>query len=408
MSLTTQAVPQTQSTGASLRTLKLIRVAILCDLIEEKWHSMDLVAEMLLQNHAEQPDSVQAVRVCPAFISRFQRVPAPKAKRFSFKADRLLNRFWDYPRSLRRMSGEFDLFHIIDHSYSNLIHQLPAGRTIITCHDLDAFRCILEPERDPRSGIFRLMAGHLLSGLRKAAVVACDSQATRSELLAHRVLPPDRLVVVPLGARPRCSPSEEAAADREATRLLGSPEEHGIEILHVGSTIPRKRIDLLLRIFAEVRTQLPRVRLIRAGGPFTASQALLFRELNLTQSIVQMDFVSPAILKALYRRAALVLQPSEAEGFGLPVIESMGCGTPVIATDIPALREVGGEAARYCSLGDVSAWSNSVIHLLWERAEHPELWQRRRSACKDQAANFTWPAYSSRMAEIYREVLQKL
>ena len=87
-----------------------------------------------------------------------------------------------------------------------------------------------------------------------------------------------------------------------------------------------------------------------------------------------------ATLAAVYRRAALALQPSEAEGFGLPVAEAMACGTPVLASDLPVLREVGGEAAVYRPVADVPAWSEAALNLLAER----------------QAQHATWHAPSSR------------
>src|SRR5262249_58441189 len=96
-------------------------------------------------------------------------------------ADRLLNRFWDYPRLLGRLArrGGFDLFHLVDHSYAQLVLALPPGRVVVTCHDLDAFRCLLEPGREPRPAWFRAMARRTLGGLRRAAFIACDSEATR-------------------------------------------------------------------------------------------------------------------------------------------------------------------------------------------------------------------------------------
>src|SRR5207302_4714477 len=109
------------------------------------------------------------VRLCPPMIRHFSGFPFSRRNRIAYNADRLVNRFWNYPRWLRGRGRELDLFHVIDHSYSQLLHELPAERTLVTCHDLETFRCILEPETCVRSPMHRMMARRTLSGFQKAA-----------------------------------------------------------------------------------------------------------------------------------------------------------------------------------------------------------------------------------------------
>jgi glycosyltransferase involved in cell wall biosynthesis len=289
-----------------------IRVAVICDFPEENWPSMDMVAAMLLDNlRSDHASAISATRICPKFARWLGRLPVPGLQAAAFKHDRALNRFWTYPRLLRRKWRDFDLFHVVDHSYSHLVHHLPAGRTIVTCHDLDTFRCILEPDREPRSLPLRAMAGRILQGLRRAAVVTCDSYATRDEIAARGLLPVESLVVVPNGVHPDCRAEPDPPADVEAARMLGAPCEGAIEILHVGSLVARKRIELLLEIIARVRNRVPGVRLVRAGGDFTPAQRILASRLGLDGHIAILPFVPKKILAAVYRRAALVLLPSE-------------------------------------------------------------------------------------------------
>ena len=366
---------------------------------------MNLVADVLVAGLGDGRDGgFEAARLCPPMRRRFTR--AGKAAGRRFNADRVLNRFFDYPRALRRRREEFDLFHVVDHSYAQLVHHLPAQRTVVTCHDLDAFRCLLDPESERRSPLFRAMAGRVLEGLRRAARVTCDSAATRDEILAHKLLPPERLTVIPNGAHPALSPEPDGTADREAERLLGPVEGGAVELLHVGSTVARKRVDVLLRVFAEVRRSHPRARLVRVGGEFTAAQAALVEELKIGDRVTVLPFLKPGVLAAIYRRAALVLQPSEREGFGLPVLEAMACGTPVVASRLPVLREIGGDAATYCPVGEVGAWAEAVGRLLDERARDPEGWDARRDTSVRRASLFTWENYAARTAALYREVLR--
>ena len=108
-------------------------------------------------------------------------------------------------------------------------------------------------------------------------------------------------------------------------------------MIHVGSTIPRKRIEVLLEIFAELKRTFPELMLVKVGGSFTCEQNELMRRLDLARDLVHAPFLDARAIASLYRRAALLLQPSDAEGFGLPVIEALACGCPVVASAIPTL-----------------------------------------------------------------------
>jgi glycosyltransferase involved in cell wall biosynthesis len=321
-----------------------------------------------------------------------------------FNVDRILNRFWDYPRVLRGARGRYDVFHVVDHAYAQLVHHLPAERTVVTCHDLHTFDCLLDPERHPRSAPFRLMTRRVLDGLTKAGRVAFDTAAVRDEVLARGLVPAERTVVVPLGVQPGLSPNPDAAADAAAERLLGPDDRRWTYLMHVGGTFWRKRVDLVLRIFAAARESRPDLRLIRVGGRLTEEQQRLAERLGIEESVLTMPFVDRPTLAALYRRAALVVMPSEVEGFGLPVIEAMACGTPVVASDLPVLREVGATATVYRPVDDVPAWRDEVLRLLAEREDAPDRWAERRAAGLKQAERFTWAEYARKMVDVYQEV----
>lgn len=366
---------------------------------------MDMVGDMLVahlgRDHAP---TIAPSLIRPAMARRFRSLPF-LPQNAALNADRLLGRFRDYPRRVRGMAGEFDLFHVVDHSYSQLLHDLPPDRTIVTCHDLDTFRCVLEPACEPRSRLFRAMAGRILEGFRQAAHVTCDSFATRDQLVAHRLIPAERLTVIHNGAHPTCSPAPDAIADAEAAKLLGPAESHAAELLHVGSTIARKGIDTLLESFARLRGEFSRARLIRVGGPFSDAQLALIKQLHLDDAIVVLPFLTRPVLAAVYRRAALLLFPSTREGFGFPVVEAMACGTPVIASDIAVLREVGGEAATYCPVANISAWTGAATRLVRERQLDPDRWETYRAAGLAQASKFTWTEYARQMVDVYRQLL---
>ena len=383
-----------------------LRVAIVADYPEEGWPSMDLVAGMILDHlrlgHARE---VEAVRVCPPYRRRLGRLPGRRLAHAARNADRALNRHADYPRYLLRLARRepFDVYHIVDHSYAQLAAAAPPGRAVVTCHDLDTFRCLLRPDLEPRPAWFRVLARRTLRGLRAAAAVACISEATRSALRSGGLVPEDRLRVIPYGTHPEYLEPPDPAAVAEADRLVGPAGAP--ELLHVGSNIPRKRIDVLLATFAGVRRAIPGARLIKVGGAFTPEQAALARELGVADAIRVIPFLGDRrVLAALYRRAALVLQPSEAEGFGLPLAEAMACGAPLLVSDLPVLREVAGDAAVYRPVGDVPAWVEAALSLLDERSHRPDALRGRRDAGLARSATFRWETHADRLVDLYREV----
>ena len=251
----------------------------------------------------------------------------------------------------------------------------------------------------------RALGRRLLEGLLCAQRILCCTDATRKQLIASGVVKSDRVLVVPHGVHPACSPLADAVGDRDAAALIGEPDTNRVDLLHVGSTIPRKRIDVLLQVFAALGSRYPQLRLIRVGGPFTTSQQRLVERLQLQDRIVAVPFVTPRVLSAIYRRAALLLQTSDREGFGLPVAEAMACGTPVVASDLLALREVGGTSTTYAPVGEIETWVSAVSALLDERARDLESWQRRRSEGIAWARRFDWRAHTTATVAVYREVL---
>src|ERR1039458_5936216 len=367
----------------------LPRVALVCDFLEEGWPSMDLFGDMLAgsfqSGHASE---IAVAQLRPPVRRRFSSLPLAGSSGFLWNADRFLNRFRDYPRWLAKQAAKFDLFHIVDHSYAQLALDLPPGRTIVTCHDLDTFRCVLEPQAEPRPRWFRVMTQRILDGFLRSAHVITPSVSTRSQLLQHGLFREERVTAIPPGADPIFSAPLDPAAREEAVRLVGGTDR--VFLLHVGSTIRRKRIDVMLRVFARVRREFPGIALVRVGGAFSREQAHLANDLGVAASILHASYLSKATLAAIYRKAAILLQTSDAEGFGLPVIEAMTCGCPALASDIAPLREAGGSAAEYCPVADVEAWSETLLKLLREREARPDQWEARRAGARRHASVYTW------------------
>jgi len=391
-----------------MTSMKRPRIAVVADLAEERWHSMDLVAEILMLG-LQSPSGriIDATQIRPAMVRRLTRVPGLGRLSHAASADRIINRVWDYRRALSAQADDFDLFHIVDHSYAHLVTVLPRDRSLVMCHDVDAFAGVL-PGTEGQSMVGRFLGERLLAGLVVARKIVCGSHATRDALLASGVFDASRLAVVPYGLHPSCTPRSDRRAEEVAFTYLGPPDPTCPEILHVGSTVPRKRIDVLLDVVAALRPRYPSLRLIRVGGEFTREQSRRVARLGLARQITVLPYLERRVLAAVYRRAAVVLQPSDREGFGLPVAEAMACGTPVVASDLTPLREVGGTIASYCPVADVKAWTETVAGLLDERQADGTAWAARRAAAVADARRFDALEHARKMLEVYRELLPGL
>ena len=377
-----------------------MRIAVVADLIDEGWPSMDLVAEMLMSHLGRNGVAVAPRLMRPAFAQ--SGVSKVFGNGRPLTMERVAHRFWSYPRWLRRQPAA-DVYHIVDHSYAHLASDLPARRVVTTCHDTDAFRTLLHPG-NRESNLPSVLVRRVLNGLQRSAIVACDSEAVRTEVVQRHLVPLERTRVVPLGVHPSCSPEPDPEADTAAQQLTGPAR--GCDLLHVGSTIARKRIDVVLETLARVAARRPDATLWRVGGAFTPEQQAMVRELGLEHRICVLPFVDRRVLAALYRRAAIVLLPSEREGFGLPVAEALACGTPAIASDIAVLREVGDPAVEYCPVGNADAWGDRVLQLFNERDSNPPAWGARRTAALLRSRQFSWKTYAESMETLYVELMQ--
>jgi glycosyltransferase involved in cell wall biosynthesis len=355
-----------------------VKLAIVSDFVEEGWPSMDLVADELVRAAAELP-GVEVGKVQPRMLGPFSKLAPKHAASYLVKnADRFSGRYVEYSLRMLRERSRYERFHVVDHSYAHLALLLPAGRIGVFCHDTDAFQPLFDSAA-PRWR--KALAGVLLSGMRRADVVFYSTSSVRESIVRHELVPEGSLVHAPYGVAREFQPAPTA----EDARLDGRPPF----VLHVGSLIPRKNPEFLLRLVASVRASRPELELVQVGGTFSDAQLRLVEELGLTPHLRRLSGLSRGELSALYRRARAVLMPSTAEGFGLPVTEALSCGAPVVASDLPVLREVGGEAAEYCPVSALDAWRAAVLREL-DAPPGARMDVRLRTA-----ASYSWHAHAT-------------
>jgi glycosyltransferase involved in cell wall biosynthesis len=378
---------------------RAIKLAVIHDMPEEGWSSMDQMGELVATRVPLQSAQIRTTAITHRLVRVASRVPIGP-ERQTLMADRLLNRMVLYPRHVRReVTGRYSLYHVVDHSYAHLVHELPAASTIVTCHDIDAFRCVTSPAEERRSRPFRAMTQRVLTGLQRAACVVCGSAATRNELVRHGLVPEERIRVVLNGIDPDFLPEPSAVAREWAAAHLARGDG-AVDLLHVGNDVPRKRIDRVLQIVSAVQESGQSVRLVRVGSPMTRNHTRLAARLNVR--VLELPFLDRDVLRAIYERCTVVLMPSDREGFGLPVIEAFAAGRPAVISDIPALREVSGGLARWVEPDDIRGWVAAIQQTL--KPQDVAVGEYARRA---HAASLTWDAHARGLLPIYDEVLDR-
>jgi len=228
---------------------------------------------------------------------------------------------------------------------------------------------------------------------RQASAFISISQHTADDLMRLTGLPNQKIHVIPLAAEAYFRPVPDAQI-RERYKL-DAPF-----VLYVGTLEPRKNLITLVRAFAAL--DYPGLKLVLAGKKGWMCQDLFtaVEKLGLTERVVFTGFVPDADLPALFSAAQVFAYPSLYEGFGLPVLEAMQCGTPVITTNVSSLPEMAGDAALLVAPDDVRGLTNALRRVLMEPGLREELRGRglERSRC------FSWRKTAERTAEVYRQV----
>jgi glycosyltransferase involved in cell wall biosynthesis len=240
----------------------------------------------------------------------------------------------------------------------------------------------------------------LRESVARADVVIAISRAASVELIEHYGVAEARIRVVPLGVHERWF----AACDDEfVDAVLARHRLRRGFILHVGTLQPRKNLDALVSAYEALPPRVRNARqLVLVGKYGWRAEALRERLLRLAPGgrVVWLDYADDDALRAIYQAAGVFVFPSLAEGFGLPVLEALAAGLPVIANDLGALREAAGDMAVWVDARRVDAI-----------ATHIEKWHETRdvaasrSARRAHAAKFTWEACVRKTSDVYREVI---
>ena len=294
------------------------------------------------------------------------------------------------PQRLHRWSA--DVFHSPHHS-------LPAialgWRSVVTVHDI-TFRLL--PWRYTRARRWYMHVATLLAA-RRAAHIIVPSRSVQRDFARRYRTPRNRITVVHEAPPPSMRPVADHQLLAATRQRLGLPERF---LLSVGTLEPGKNRDTLFQALASLRAQGHALDLVIAGqrGWLVDERDETLERLGLTNAVHYTGYVPDTDLPLLYNLAEVFVFPSWREGFGLPPLEAMACGLPVVASDRPAMPEILGDAALYAPPDAPAQWA-AQIALLARDKDHRE---HLRSAGLARAALYSWQRAARETLDVYRAI----
>ncbi|MGH2785941.1 MAG: glycosyltransferase family 4 protein [Actinomycetota bacterium] len=302
-----------------------------------------------------------------------ERIPAGVEPHRLKAGSQLIRTFVSLPRLVRRIRPALAHFQYV-------VPPGTPGSTAVTIHDLS-----FEDHPEFFAPHDRLALRALVPrAARRSAVIFTVSEWTRQGILERYRVPDERVVVTPNGVDPSFGP-------------VGPAADHGSYVLFVGAVQPRKDPEVAIRALSHLNGDL---RLVMAGPDKLGADRVraTAAELGLTARIRWLGYVEKSELASLYRGAACLIFPSRYEGFGLPVLEAMACGTPVVASRATSIPEIAGDAAILVEPGDPQALADGVRVAL-DRRDH------LRAAGMARARLYSWASTAAKTAEAYRNVI---
>lgn len=310
--------------------------------------------------------------------------------------ERWLARLWyrlRLPLWIENWTGPLDLFHAPDFFLPPV---RPGTRTVVTVHDLSFIR---EPET-----VMPGMMAHLTTwvprSVQRANHVIAVSEATRQDLIEFYQTPPEKISVLYHGVTADFQPVADPG------RLAAVRQKYGLGkepfILSVGTLQPRKNYHRLIQALARLDDCLTLVIVGSKGWHYKNILAEVAR-LGLERRVHIPGFAADADLPALYSAASLFVYPSLYEGFGLPALEAMACGVPVIASNQSSLPEVVGEAGLLVDPHQAEDIAAAIARLLDDAPLRRQLAQ----AGQARAAQFTWTGMATKLLDLYQQVLER-
>lgn len=333
-------------------------------------------------------DDIKLKRLAP-----FSQNIKPEIAHFSGYIYRAASTFLPIPYSMF-FGKNADITHFFNYIAPPCVH----GRTVITVHDM-VYKAFPETVR----GRTKIMLNTgLKKSMKRADIIITDSEFSKSEIIKYFPQHEKKIRVVPCGVdlerfKP-CSDSERISAVKSS---LGIEGEY---FLYVGTIEPRKNLERLITAYNILKQRMNDVpKLILAGAKGWLYDSIFQRvnDLKLTDSVIFTEYVPSADMTPLISGATAFVFPSLYEGFGMPPLEAMACGVPVLTSDAASLPEVVGECGVICSAESEESIADGMKKICSDNALRKKL-----SVCGlERAHSFTWENSAEILYNIYKEIL---
>ena len=298
--------------------------------------------------------------------------------------------YFAYPFIVKKKATKNNIKHVTRQDLAFLLELMDLKKTIVTCHDV-----IPIAYYNTRNPIWKLN----IKGLRKAERIITVSEFSKKDIVKYVKYPEENIEIIPNAVDHNLYYQNR---DKKALKKYGIREDEKI-VLYVGAEEPRKNIHFLINSFSKLKNKIPQVKLLKVGLPNDVGvRGKLLKHiesLNLQKDIIFTGYVSESELAEIYNAVDLFVFPSLYEGFGLPPLEAMACGTPVITSNTSSLPEVVGEAAVTVDPFDVNRFAEEMHELLTDESLRHEMIKKGLKRSK----LFNWDDSAKKTLNVYKE-----
>jgi len=345
-------------------------------------------------------ETIQADLVCTHVMQKeeFSWLENEKVhflQKFAYKDHENLSRFLIYFVDPHKIPKGYDLYHVTNHMLAR--YTKFRKPSVVTLHDVLQFKYKDKLGGSLISKIYSNLMLKSIASVKEANAVICVSEWSRLEAIKLLGLDPNKTFAIQNGLDHDLFHPHDKEKSREDLKL---PKDKKI-ILNVGSEIERKNLDGVLKAFLEISKNRKDVLLVRLGEKTEKYDAMI-KELGLTDIVVYLEKLKDEEVAKLYSASDLLIMPSFEEGFGLPIIEAMACGCPVVTSNVGAMKEVTNDAGFLVDPNDLESIQKGMEAVL--NLDSNDTYKLVQAGLK-RAGEFSWKKCAEDTIKVYEKVL---